>query len=408
METVMQRVRWLAVILGAMTISCGEPPPDADPDNGPIENILSFENRVSWPGSDQQTGRKILSLRGFAEQAAIGYWFFGFGAQRTDDVFFFCREGDTACPLDEHRRLAWDHLVGHPVFTRIPGDPEFSPFWQMWVVRVPEDYEPDTVKTIPTLDRLAQAGELRAERFILDFQTINNEVVGPREVILHCALSLTGSELALKSLPQIDDLNASILTVPLKFGWFTGHRVEFFDFSVSEGVFPASAASESRAIMRMANVYITWRDCNDDPRPEICDVPGYAFGQERPVSERGLAQDFTGNRTAFDTNNVFGSSPCSLKRPSTELTYSPLWSPRKVIVSMQTDLIDTYLDPTRSVIQSADDVFATVETGGARPPVIQMEDETGNPVLGNGGRVMFDCPFTVLEDFVPYPCEANL
>lgn len=399
---------WIVGLAAGLGLGCGEPASSDDADLGPIDDVLSFEDRVAWPGFDQATGRKILSLRGFAEDAQIGYWFFGFGAQRTDDVFFFCRESDTACPLDEHRRLAWDHIVGHPLFTRIPGDPEFSPFWQMWIVRVPDDFEADSVKTIPSLDRLAQAGEVRADRFILDFGTIDDLAVGPREVLLHCALVLTGTELGRADLPQLDTPGQRILEIPRKFGWFEGHRVEFFDFSVSEGVFGAAAESESRALMRMANVYILWRDCEDDPRPAICDVPGYASVAQRPVSERGLGQDMTGDRDATDTNNVFGSAQCSRKYAATELTYSPLWGPRRITLPMTTGLVDSYVDQLRSDVQSAGDVFDLVQGDALPQPTVMMEDETGNPVPGNNGRIMFDCPFTVLEDFIPYPCEANL
>lgn len=397
----------MVVVAVAITVGCSSPDPsDSDPDLGPIENVLGFEDRVAWPGFDQATGRKILSLRGFAEDQQIGYWFFGFGARRTDDTFFFCREGDDACPLDEHRRLNWSHIVGHPLFTRIPGDPEFSPFWQMWTVRVPEDFEPDSVKTIERLDRLAQQGVVTAERFKMDFGVIDNLPVGPREVILHCALVLTGTELSLKDLPQLDEPGTPILEIPRMFGWFKGRRVEFFDFSVSEGVFPAADDGESRATMRIANVYILWRDCQDEPHPAICDLPGTA-ARERAVSERGLGQDMTGDNDATDTANVFGSVQCSLKYPATEFTYSPLWSPRKVVVSMDVGLPDTYVDQYQADIQSAGDVFDNVDSEHAMEPTLMMEDETGNPVPGNLGRIMFDCPFTVLDGFVPYPCEAN-
>jgi hypothetical protein len=396
----------LAMVL--LAVGCGGSDPDGpDPDLGPIENTLGFEDRVAWPGLDIATGRQILSLRGFADDAQIGYWFFGFGARRTADAFVFCREGDEACPLDEHRRLNWSHIVGHPIFTRIPGDPEFSPFWAMWIARVPADFEPDSVKTIETLDRLAQQGVIKADRFIMDFGVIDNLPVGPREVVLHCALVLSGTELSRQDLPQLDQPDTPILEIPRTFGWFQGHRVEFFDFSISEGVFPAADDGESRATMRIANVYILWRDCADDPHPAICDFPGFAETAARPVSERGLGQDMTGDHDATDTNNVFGSGPCSLKYPGTELTYSPLWGPQKAIVSMDVGMPDTYLDQFRSDVQSAGDVFALVDEEHALQPTFMMEDETGNPVPGNQGRIMFDCPFSVLEDFVPYPCEAN-
>ncbi|MBI2894527.1 MAG: hypothetical protein HYY06_13325 [Deltaproteobacteria bacterium] len=392
--------------LSSVLMACGgSEPSGGDPDRGPIEDILSFEERVSWPGMDQASGRVLLSLRGFSNGEQIGYWFLGFGARRTDDAFFFCREGDEACPLDQHQRLNWDRLVGHPIFTRIPGDPEFSPFWQMWVVRVPEDFEPDSVKTIETLDRLAQAGEVSADRFILDFDRIFEEYVGPREVVLHCALVLAGTELSENGLTLVDG-KLDILRLQRQLGWFEGRRVEFVDFSFSEGVFPAANDSDSRAETRVANVYIMWRSCDVEPRPAICDVPGYANPTMRPVSERGLGQDVTGNGDPFDTNNVFGATRCRRTSPL-EIPYSPLWGPQAVTVAPERALVDTYGDLARSEVQSSEDISDAVAQGEAPPPTVMMEDETGNPVPGNEGRVLFDCPFSVAEDFVPYPCEAN-
>jgi len=402
-------MRWtypLGVLLAA-AVGCGGSETSGDRDLGPIDDQLPFEQRVAWPGVDQAAGRKALMLRGYAEGQQIGYWFFGFAARRTDDAFFFCREGDAACPLDEHHRLDWNHIVGHPIFTRIPGDPEFSAFWQMWIVRVPADFEADSVKTVESLDRLAQDGQVRASRFIMDFGVIDSVPVGPKEVVLHCALVLTGTELSHHDIPLLDPPEQRLLEIPKLFGWFQSHRVEFYDFSVSEGVFPAADENESRATMRTSNVYILWRDCADTPHPAICDFPGYASQAQRPVSERGLAQDYNGDRDDTDTNNVFGASQCSLKRPSTEFTYSPAWSPRKLVVPMSVGLNDSYVDEVQTDIWSADDVFRLVDDAQLAPPTVMTEDETGNPVEGNQGRLLFDCPFAVTEDFVPYPCEAN-
>ena len=70
-------------------------------------------------------------------------------------------------------------------------------------------------------------------------------------------------------------------------------------------------------------------------------------------------------------------------------------------------LIDTSDDQKISEIKSADDVFGAVDQGGMTGPEPSLEDETGNPVPGNDGQVMFNCPFSVPADHIPYPCGVN-
>lgn len=404
----MQVTKVLGVVcVLSLFAACPSPHVDGDRDKGYLDEVLTPADRVSFPGLDHADGRRIQRVSGFSEEVPILYWFLGFGSRRTVDAFFFCREGDEACPLDEHRRLNWDTLVGHPIFTRIPGDPEFSPFWQMWVVRVPDDFEPDSVKTIETLDRLAQAEALTADRFILDFGTLMGDWVGPREVVLHCALVLRGTGLDSED-GMMPDGTGPILEPPLKFGWFNGHRIDFLDFSVTDGVFPAAEDSESRALMPLANVYIMWRRCDPEAPSEVCSLPGYWYANRRPISERGLGQDITGDRDDVDTNNVFGSFQCSRQR-ATEKRYSPLWGPQAVMLAPDNDaaLIDTFHDQRQSEVQSADDVFRGISEDEFPTPTVMMEDETGNPVPGNEGRVFFNCPFPIPQGSVPYPCEGD-
>lgn len=373
-----------------------------DPDLGPIDDTVDFAGRINWPGIDRADGRQIPFIFGFANGRPHGYWFLSFASRRTADAFFFCREGDTTCPLDEHRRLDWSHLVGHPLFMRVPGQEGFSPFWALWRVTVPADFEPDSVKTIQTLHRLDAAGAVRVEPFILDF----GEDVGPREALLHCALVLQGTELAEADTPMPDE-SAPKLRLERRLGWHQGYRVEFVDFSRSEGVFPSAEDSDSRPLQPFANIYIHWRSCAGDSPPPICSILGFPGLNRRPVSERGLGQDITGNNSPNDSNNVLGAVQCDRTRPSERL-YSPLWQPQFVMVQPGADvgLIDTYADRSRSDIQSADDLFAAADRGEVGQPVPQREDETGNPVPGNDGRVFFNCPAPVPEGFVPYPCEA--
>lgn len=379
--------------------------PEGDPNLGPIDDTVTRSDRINWPGVDTGRGREIPFIRGFANGAPNAYWFLGFASKRSADSFWFCREGDESCPLDEHRRLNWDTLVGNPLFMRIPGQAGFSPFWQMWVVRVPDDYEADSVKTIETLHEMDLARQVHVEPFILDFGEIAGTFRGPQEVLLHCALVLRGTILA-ENGDTLPDGSGPMLVMENHFGWHEGFEVEFVDFSPSDGVFPEDVTSDSRPLMPFGKIYIHWRWCDRDPVPEICDIPGFALGDRRPVSERGLGQDVTGDDDPNDTNNTLGALPCDLQREG-EPPYSPLWQPNAVFVPAEVGLVDTYRSQNESDIQSVNDIFAGVEAGLYPEPVPQSEDSTGNPFPGNEGVVFFNCPVPVSEGNVPYPCTSR-
>ena len=395
---------WFAVIAAT---ACGGDEGGADEDRGPVEDIVEFADRINWPGIDRAESREIPFIRGFGEDGPAAYWFLGFASRRTADSFWFCREGDTECPLDANQRLNWDRLVGNPLFTRLPGQEGFSPFWQMWTVRVPEDYEPDFIKTIDTLNTLQDEGTVAAQPFILDFGELFGEVIGPQEVILHCALVLTGTTLA-ENGELMPDGVTPMLALEVRAGWHEGYRVEFVDFSLSDGVFAEADDSENRPLMRKANIYIHWRLCEGDPMPEICDIQTQSDG-ERPVSERGLGEDITGDGDTNDTNNTLGSVPCKVPLDPEELPYSPLWGVNKVMVQpgASISLIDTTGDQLQSDIKSAVDMFAAVDLGDISEPEPQTEDSSGNPVPGNDGQIFFNCPNPVPTGYVPFPCSDN-
>lgn len=418
-----------AVLLAFATGCSAAEESGVDADRGAIEATLELGDRVNWPGLDQASGRVIPMIRGFANDVISGYWFLGFASRRTADSFWFCKAADIdagLCPLDANRRLNWEKLQGNPIFTRIPGDPEFSPFWQQWVVTVPDDYVQNSIKTPETLDAKKQEGLVTVEPLRIDFGDFFLEEVGFKEVVLHCALVLEGTLLegnGESTMSNCDrpnvmfDCETPMIELQRKQGWFQragedgAYVLNFFDFSPSDGVFPAAtdeqAASSNRPLMRFANIYILWRDCEADPRPPICDLPNYAYADTRPVSERGLGQDITGDGDSTDTNNVLGSLPCALDNPA-ELPYSPLWGPQRVNILSESDseiaLVDSYADQFESDLMSAFDIFDAVEAGQCDEPVPMEEDETGNPVPGNEGRVFFNCPNPVAEGFVPHPC----
>lgn len=391
----------------ALAAACGGgETSDVDTDLGYIDDTLEFSDRINWPGVDRANGREIPFIRGFGNGRPAAYWFLGFASRRTADSFWFCREGDELCPLDANQRLNWDRLVGHPVFTRKPGDLEFSPFWQMWRVTVPDDYEPDAIKTTETLDRLEREGVVTVAPFILDFGTVQGELIGPQEVILHCALILHGTTLA-ENGELLPDDSGPMLRLETTRGWHQGYRVDFVDFSPSDGVFPEADDSENRPLMPFANIYIHWRHCTGAEDADICSIPGYAYNDRRPVSERGLGQDVTGDGDANDTNNVLGAVPCERTRAE-EKVYSPLWGVNMLFVEEPaTQLIDSYADQMQSDVKSAETLFDNVELGVLTEPEPQTEDTSGNPVPGNEGQVFFNCPNPVPVDYVPYPCEAN-
>jgi len=386
-------------------VGCG--PEDTvvvDPDLGPIEATIMPGEMINWPGVDKGGGREIPFIRGFANGTPHAYWFLGFASKRSADSFWFCRDGDDNCPLDDNQRLNWDTLVGNPLFMRIPGQEGFSPFWQMWVVRVPNDYEPNTIKTVDTLHAMDLEESIEVEPFVLDFGDIFGTFRGPQEVLLHCALVLRGTTLA-ENGDIHPDGSGPMRIMENRFGWHEGYQVEFVDFSPSDGVFPEDSTSDARPLMPFAKIYIHWRMCDSDPKPAICDIPGYALADRRPVSERGLGQDVTRDPDPNDTNNTLGALPCALQREG-ELPYSPLWQPNAVFVPVDTSLVDTYETQEESDIKSVNDVFAGVEAGLFGEPTPQSEDETGNPVPGNEGTVFFNCPVPVTEEHVPFPCAV--
>jgi hypothetical protein len=226
--------------------------------------------------------------------------------------------------------------------------------------------------------------------------------------VLHCALVLTGTTLAEDGEMMPDD-SGPRMTIPIRAGWHEGYRVEFVDFSVSDGVFPEADDSENRPLMPFANIYIQWRSCASEPRPAICDIPGHAYDDIRPVSERGLGQDITGDLDANDTNNTLGSVPCKLPLRAEEKIYSPLWGVNNTMVDLQAQIamIDTNADQATSDISSVSEMFTAVGNGELSEPEPATEDSTGNPVPGNEGQVFFNCPNPVPVGYVPFPCSVN-
>lgn len=391
------RGTWFVVIVSCA--SCASAPVAPD-DEGWVDSTLRPSERVLWPGLDRADGRRIPFIRGFGEGEVSGYWFLGSSTEETIDSFWFCREDEPDCPLDAHHRLDWRTLVGHPLFTYLPGDPSYSHWWQMWTVVVPDDFEPDSIRTVGTLFRMAAEGRVRVESTVTEFDD------GPGDTILHCALVLRGTELEDNGGPMPDGVGRR-LALERHFGWRQGYRVEFIDFSPQDGVFPAAPDSGRRPRMPVANLYVPYRSCEADPRPWICELPGDAAPLRRPISEQGLGQDITGDGDADDTNNIAGALPCRRGRRE-EPRYSPLWAIQAVDVPAGSTLrlIDDSGEPDRTDLASAAQIFEAVDAGLLPEP----RPVTGGFLIGDPDDdepLLFDCPIPVPEDHVPFPCPSG-
>ena len=394
------RRAWLILLVAcASCASCTSAPADPD-DLGWIDDSLAPTERNDWPGLDRGDGRRIPFIRGFGEGDASGYWFLGAATEETIDSFWFCREGEPDCPLDAHHRVNWRTLVGHPLFSYLPGDPAYSHWWWMWTVVVPSDYEPDSIKSIGTLFRVAGEGGVRVERTITELDNV------PSDTIMHCALVLRGTELEDNGGPMPNGVGRR-LALQRHFGWRQGYRVEFIDFTPQDGVYPPAPGSGPRPRMPTANLYIPFRSCEADPPPRICELPGDAAPLRRPISEPGLGQDITGDGDANDSNNIVGALPCRRGRPE-ENAYSPLWAVFAVDVPAETSLrlIDDSGGTDRTDVASAEQLYLSVDAGLLPEP----RRLTSGALLGEpdpGEPLFFNCPSPVPEDFVPFPCAAE-
>lgn len=359
-----------------------EPPADGGvPDAGEwVDDTLSAADRIYWPGVDHAGGRVVQLANGFANDGPAAYWFFGLAGRETDDMFVTCLDGDDACPLTPEGRIAWDRVVGKPLFSRVPGDPRYSPWWQLWTVRVDTAYEPDSIRTIGELFRAVGLGTARVETVLLD---------DGREAIAHLPLVLRGTELAGNggTMPGGSD---AMLPIERIVGWRQGLLVDAFDFTRSEGVFGAAVDSTARPRMPFANIYTFYCDCDGAPDTALCAIPSATTDNHRLFSERGLGQDITGDGDVDDTNTVLGAVPGAII-DSAEPPYSPLWSVSQVQLPLGSPLrlIDTYRDQNRSDVMSASALRAAVARGELEAPTpARLPPDTE-------ATLFFNCPVPV-------------
>ncbi len=389
--------RWrlpVAALAALLLIACSaEPVDEIEADLGPIEQVVDEVARTVWPGVDPIDGaRYIRRINGFIQDQSVSYWFVGFASRLTADAFFFCRKGDTMCPFDKHGRLDPAVQVGNPVFARVPGEAGYSPFWLVWVVHVPDDYEPNEFKSASAIEKAAAADRVTVGLYLYDYKG----VVGPTETIMHCLLVLKGTELEDNGADVVRSKGVPSATIPTRMGWHKQYQVEFFDFSHTEQVFSPDDVTESRALMPISDIFVLFRDCKEKggSKAPVCKMLNGEM--QGAVSERGVETDLTADGDKNDSNNVIVAAPGMLPANPIDKVYSPLWRVNVVRVRAAQEHKIKLFDDTgvqdNSDIKSIKSIRARVGDGIFDEPGFMSEAMAGNAIPGNDGKVFFNCP----------------
>ena len=381
----------LTALAGALLLAgcptVAEPGPEQE--LGPIEQIVDDVQATVWPGVDADAGRHVRLLNGFFDGEPSSYWFAGFASRRAADVFWFCPEGDTACPFNDEGVIDRDRTIGSPVFAVVPGDADYSPFWLAWVVRVPDDYVADELKSVAGIEAAASDGRVKVERSLFD----HGGDVGPAPAIMHCLLVLDGTELQGNGADIVGRPGVPALEVPVEQGWSRRYQVQFFDFTGNSGVFPPAVDSESWSLMPTADIFVFFRDCAGGSETRVCEETGLNLAA---VSERGVELDLTNDDDRADNNNIISGFPRTPAPHPLDRIYSPLWRAMQVVIDPAHDddvyLLDSSEDQSVSDLKTLTHMRELIELGWLATPRTISEMDAGNSIPGNDGVTFFNCP----------------
>jgi len=378
-----------------LVTACGAGDP-VEADLGPIDDVIDDFTRTVWPGVvDADGNRTVRRINGFFDGAPTAYWFSGFAPRFTADVFYFCRDSDARCPFDDDGAIDFDRAIGHPVFARIPGEEGYSPYWLVKIVRVPDDYEPDALKSSLGIERAVEDGRVAVEPLLLD----HGGDVGEDRVLVHCLLVFRETLLSGNGGDMIGQPGVPSREVPLLLGWHKQYSVAFYEFTVSEGFFAPDPDSDAqRTLMPSADIFVLFRDCEAGSASPIC---GLTSGELGSVSERGVETDLNADGDKSDTNNVIAAFPGRDPPDPVDKPYSALWAVKVVTVAPEHDaevsLIDLTGDQSVSDVKDATTLRALVADGMLLEPQPMSEAQAGDSIPGNDGQVFFNCPSQVAE-----------
>ncbi len=376
--------------------ACGGADDELDePDRGSLTDVIDNSQRRVWPGVEVPgQGRVIQRINGFVDDRPIDYWFAGLVRPSTADIYWFCRDQDTECPLDAAGAVDFSRTVGRPVFARIPGEQSYSPYWWIKVIRVPEDYRPDSIKSVFGIEQAIAAGRARLDWFYFN----HRRWVGPDKAIEHTLLVLDGTVLEGNGESPPGRPDVTTRYVQRRQGWHKQFRVQYYDFSAIEGVLPPADEEQEEWLaprVPTAELYMLFRDCAAGADSPACSTGGRMSGA---VTERTLSLSLTGDGDLSDTNNVLGALPGRAPSDPDDPLYSPSWAVMEVRVAPESDadvrLIDTTGDQRVSDVRSVATVQKLVADGVLRAPIPVTGDRVGGPT---DGPIFFDCATQLVE-----------
>ena len=254
------------LVAGTVTLSaCADEAGEAD------EEPLVDENRDALP-DDMQGGMPVAPVplrRLFVEGEWRAGWIIGseresprVAAEAVSQVYVFCRDSEfEMCPMAAPP-------VGQNVFATIPDDEDYSPYWEVVRVRVPEDYEPDAIKSVATIDRSGYETETLP-------------------MVVNCPLHGHGAALRGNGLEGAPSISVAS-------GWYDGWRIYYWNF----GLVPL--ADDGNAV-ESTEGYWTYRSGNDLPEDEISvgrDVNGNGVEDETNIVLSVAGEGFSGRVVA--------------------------------------------------------------------------------------------------------------
>ncbi len=267
-------------------------PPDLIlPANASVPSIYDTDDGPKIEAGDGVDGTVPLES-GFAGGRLVRFWDFGPAPDHVVPLFRLVRRtGDTVTPLPHP-----------PIFSAVPGDVTYSPYWLVYQVEVTDKYQGELITSAAALNQ-AQARGLVGSPHAMP-GNVNCPVVGK-----NVKLEVGGDN------PPL---------TPNGVFYYEGHQGFYFDFGAS-----ALAAN---------NVTVPTMDL-DELRREGGD----------PVSEPVRGVDLDGDGDVTDTNDVFPVA-------AGETGYSPRCQIVEITVPASTALIDTTQDQARSDVKAQSDL----------------------------------------------------
>lgn len=382
------------VAVALLSVACTVPAEEIwEPELGLLDDTLDPAARTVWPGRDTAEGARVIPLiNAFFEDTLVSYWFVGLAPPTTADMYWFCRDGDNGCPLGADGRLALDRTVGAPVFARMPGEQSYSTYWWIKVIRVPDSYQPNAIKSVNGIEKALRGELVHQEWFLFDY----GGQVGPKRAIEHSVLVLEGTILEANGADLLAQPGVGSERIPLLQGWHKQYRVHFYDFTAVEGILAPDSFDGAPVVVPAGSLYMLFRDCSVAAGASACAATNEMRGA---VDERALGHDLTTDGDLADTNNILGARAVGSSLDATPNRGWGLWAVYEAtVVPGQSDpvaLIDTNGDQRLSAITNLATLSEMVDAGRLSPPEPLSTARLHGPIPPSRGDILFDCPLQV-------------